>query len=62
MIPPKASAAFVARMEDPLALYADPYEPERPVVCLAETPVRLLSHARAPPACSPRSTSREEGG
>jgi len=33
-IPPKESAAFVAAMEDVLAIYELPYEPQRPVVCM----------------------------
>ena len=31
------SAEFVARMEDVLDLYAEPYDPQRPVVCFDET-------------------------
>ena len=31
------SAEFVARMEDVLDLYAEPYDPKRPVVCFDET-------------------------
>ena len=31
------SAEFVACMEDVLDLYAEPYDPERPVVCFDET-------------------------
>ena len=34
---PKVSAEFVARMEDVLDLYAEPYDPQRPVVCFDET-------------------------
>src|SRR5262249_53112784 len=34
VIPPKASAGFVANMEDVLDTYAKPYEPARPVVCV----------------------------
>ena len=30
------SADFVAHMEDVLDLYAEPYNPERPVVCFDE--------------------------
>ena len=43
MIPPRASAAFVAQMEAVLALYAEPYDAARPVVCLDERP--CLVHA-----------------
>ena len=34
---PKVSAEFVANMEDVLDLYAEPYDPQRPVVCFDET-------------------------
>jgi DDE superfamily endonuclease len=43
---PEASAAFVAAMEDVLDLYAQPYDPQRPVVCLDEKPVVLHAEAR----------------
>ena len=35
-------------MEDVLDLYAEPYQPWRPVVCFDERPVQLLSETRAP--------------
>ena len=37
---PKVNAEFVARMEDLLDLYSEPADPQRPVVCFDETPVR----------------------
>jgi hypothetical protein len=37
----------VWRMEDVLELYAEPYQPWRPVVCFDERPVQLLSETRA---------------
>ena len=40
-------AEYVTRMEDMLALYEKPYDPEEPVVCLDEKPVSL--HADHPP-------------
>ena len=36
MIPPKANAAFVASMEDVLAVYHRPPDDSRPVVCVDE--------------------------
>ena len=50
------SAEFVANMEDVLdpvsstgqALYAEPYDPQRPVVCFDETSTQLLAETRAP--------------
>ena len=42
------SAEFVACMEDVLDLYAEPYDPKRPVVCFDETSKQLVSEKRAP--------------
>ena len=44
---PKVSAEFVARMEDVLDLYAEPYDPKRPVVCFDETSKQLVSEKRS---------------
>ena len=41
MIPPKANSAFVAAMEDVLAVYTRPHDPDRVLVCLDETPSNL---------------------
>ncbi len=50
------SAEFVARMEDVLDLYAEPYDPKRPVVCFDETSKQLVSEKRSPiPAKAGRS-------
>jgi len=35
-------------MEDVLAVYARPYDPARPVVCMDEKPFQLLGHVRDP--------------
>lgn len=51
-IPPQHSAAFVAAMEDVLAVYHLPYNPDQPVVCFDETSKQLVEHVRQPlPAC-----------
>ena len=42
------SAEFVARMEDVLDLYAEPYDPKRPVACFDETSKQLVSEKRSP--------------
>jgi hypothetical protein len=46
-------------MEDVLDLYAEPYDPRRPVVCFDELPVQLVAERRAPlpprPGCPARS-------
>ena len=33
----------MAHMEDVLDLYAEPYDPQRPVICFDETSTQLLS-------------------
>lgn len=40
-------------MEDVLAVYARPYDPARPVVCMDEKPYQLLAHARDPIGATP---------
>ena len=57
---PRVSGEFVANMEDVLdpvsstgqALYAEPYDPQRPVVCFDEISTQLLTETR--PALPPR--------
>lgn len=41
-------ANFIARMEMVLDVYARPYDPSRPVVCLDEMPGQLLERTREP--------------
>jgi hypothetical protein len=43
---PEISAEFVERMEDVLRVYARPYDPAKPVVCLDERPVVLRDSER----------------
>ena len=47
-IPPKANAAFVAQMEDVLAVYRRPYDPRRPQVCMDELHKQLLGEVTPP--------------
>jgi hypothetical protein len=47
-IPPKANAAFVARMEDVLAVYRRPYDPHRPQICMDELHKQLLADVTPP--------------
>jgi hypothetical protein len=42
------SSAFVAAMEDVLDLYAEPYDPRRPVVGFDERPLQLVAETRTP--------------
>ena len=44
---PKPSAKFVAKMEDVLDVYARPYDPRFPVVCLDEASKELHGTPRA---------------
>jgi hypothetical protein len=59
-IPPKANAEFAARMEDVLAVYARPYDPARPVVCMDEKLFQLLGHVRDPLPAKPGKDIRED--
>jgi len=43
---PEINGEFIERMEDVLRVYARPYDPEQPVVCLDERPVVLRDSAR----------------
>ena len=43
-----ANAAFVAAMEDILAVYTRPRDPDRPLVCLDETSKQLIRETRTP--------------
>ncbi len=45
---PQVDGTYVARMEDVLDLYAEPYDATRPVVCFDELPVQLVAEMRAP--------------
>ena len=54
------SADFVAHMEDVLDLYAEPYDPQRPVVCFDETSTQLLGHVRPPIPAAPGQPRRED--
>ena len=59
-IPPKASAAYVACMEDVLEVYARPYDPLRPVVCMDETNKQLIGKVREPLPVEPGKPARIE--
>src|SRR5260370_13759373 len=48
VIPPKATAAFVAAMEDVLEVYTRPYDPRFPQVCMDESSKQLLAEVREP--------------
>ena len=54
------SADFVAHMEEILDLYAEPYDPQQPVVCFDETSTQLLAETRAPMPSRPGRTQRQD--
>ena len=54
------SAEFVAHMEDVLDLYAEPYNPQRPVVCFDETSTQLLAETRPPMPLRPGRPMRQD--
>lgn len=60
VIPPQANPAFVAAMEDVLAVYARPPDPARPVVCLDEGGKELHEHVRPPLPPTPGRPLRED--
>lgn len=60
MIPPEASAGFVANMEDVLEVYQRPRDPKRPLVCLDETSKQMIRETRAPIAMKPGRRKRED--
>lgn len=55
---PKVNAEYVARMEDVLALYEEPPDAKRPVVCFDETPRQLIGEARVPVRAEPGKRAR----
>ncbi|MFJ8959002.1 IS630 family transposase [Lentzea sp. NPDC102401] len=59
-IPPRANAEFAARMEDVLAVYARPYDPARPVVCMDEKPFQFLGEVRDPLPARPGRDARQD--
>ena len=50
----------MAAMEDVLDLYAEPYDPDRPVVCFDETSTQLLADVRAPLPAQPGRPRRQD--
>src|SRR6202162_5776207 len=46
VIPPEANGAFVAAMEEVLAVYTRPHDPNRPLVCLDESSKQPIKETR----------------
>jgi hypothetical protein len=55
---PTAGAEFVWWMEDVLDLYAEPYDPKRPVICFDEKMVQLIAETRIPLPAKPEEPER----
>jgi len=60
VIPPDASAAFVANMEDVLDVYARPLDPTCPVVCVDEGGKQLIGDVREPLPARPGSPAKQD--
>jgi transposase len=60
VLPPKANAGFVAAMEDVLDVYARPYDPKRPQVCIDEGGKQLIGDVRPPLPVRPGTSRRED--
>jgi len=58
VIPPEANSAFVAAMEDVLAVYTRPRDPDHPLVCLDETSKQLIIETRRPQPMKPGQPAR----
>ena len=59
-IPPQRNGEFAARMEDILEVYAMPYDPEIPMVCMDEQPYQLLGEEHEPIRMKPGQPLRQD--
>jgi hypothetical protein len=60
VIPPQASAAFVAQLEIVCDTYAAPPDPDVPLLCCDETRVTLQADRHAPRPAQPGRGRRED--
>jgi hypothetical protein len=60
VIPPDASAAFVANMEDVLEVYQRPHNAAYPVVCFDEASKQLITETREPIPAEPGRNARHD--
>jgi hypothetical protein len=60
VIPPALSPAFVAAMEDVLAVYARPVDPQRPLICFDEGGKELVAQVTPPLPAAPGRPARED--
>jgi hypothetical protein len=54
------SEDYIAKMEDVLKTYEEPYDPDQPVVCLDEKPVTLHADVRPPSPAAPGREARRD--
>ena len=50
----------MAAMEDVMDVYAEPYDPKRPVVCFDESPLQLIAEVRESTPAKPGKPARED--
>jgi len=60
VIPPEHSGDFVAQMEQVLDVYKRPYDPQRPVVCMDESPRQLIGETKVPIPARPGCVARHD--
>ena len=60
VVHPQGERGVVAHMEDVLDLYAEPHDPQRPVVCFDETSTQLLADTRPPMPAQPGRPRRQD--
>ena len=60
VIAPEHNGNFVAQMEQVLDVYKRPYDPQRPVVCMDESPRQLIRETRLPLAASCGTAARHD--
>lgn len=56
----RITAEYRERMYDLLGLYARPYDPAEPVICLAEKSKQLLEQTRRPLQPTPKQIAKED--
>src|SRR5262249_39334963 len=60
VIPPEASGAFVAALEDVIEVYHQPYDPACPRVCVDEGGKQLIGEVREPLPVRPGSAAKQD--
>lgn len=57
---PELTTEFIERMENVLDLYAKPYDPNEPVICLDEKPIQLVKDSRKTISGKPGSIKKRD--